>query len=134
VAVTRGMLLTILIVVALLVGVPVLLVCGGCLDIGRRANDPMAEFKAEQEQLTKRAQEFARPQLASFGIRELSDPKISKADPEVFLSGTGKSDDGQLHKVQVRFLIAKFGDTEKWECRIITIDDRIVFNAKNSPP
>lgn len=130
-AMTRGWLLTILVVAALAVGIPVLLVLGGFLDRGPQAMD---DFQAEQEQLTKQAIDNI-PKLASYGIRELSsDAKVGKADPEVFLSVMGMGDDGKLHDIQIRFLVARFGDTEKWECRTITIDDRMVFNAKNSPP
>jgi hypothetical protein len=113
-----------------LVGVPIVLVCGGCLTLIGTAGKVAEKMGEERQAKTDKVKKLVMPHLRQHGITQLSESTVLvDVLGEPLLSGEGRDSEGRLHDVRVRLKVGQFGNTEQWEVRRITIDNSDVFDA-----
>ena len=118
---TSGVLVSLALFAIVLIGLPVLVLCGGGLSV-------LKEGSNIQRQLTAECKEQALPVLGKFGILTISDEAIATHTADgALLTGTGMKGSGRLVNFAIAFTIAKFGTQEQWQVKYITLDGNVVY-------
>jgi hypothetical protein len=127
-----GVLLALLLFTVLLVGVPVVLVCGGCLTLLNTAGKVAEKVSEERKSRTEKAKKFAMQHLQQRGIEKFSDGTgLVETLGETSLVGEGMDSTGRLHDIIVSWKVAEFGKTEQWELKQIIVDNEMIFDAES---
>jgi len=78
--------------------------------------------------LTPYAKRFAMQELSKYNITRLNDETFAARDGDfVALSGQALDNGGIMHKVFIKWTVAKFGKETRWQVEGILIDDEAVF-------
>lgn len=121
---TLGILLAVLLFVAVIVGVPLVLLCSGLMYGGNAIQE-------EREALSARARSLGRERLHQVGISEVSSDAVAeRIGNDVVLIGTASGRDGRLHELRVKFRVGQFGESERWEVLNIVVDGEVEFSAE----
>lgn len=121
-----GVLLALLAFTAIVVGLPILFVCGGCLMLGASATKHSGEFREQQRVEDDAVKKLALPILKSrSNIVELSDEcTVLKFGNGARIRGSGRDANGKVHSFVIEWDIAKFNGQETWQVDLVQIDGR----------
>jgi hypothetical protein len=124
---TSGVLVAVLLFVAVLVGVPMMMFCGGCFLIAESANEASRQVLADNAKLTAKAKRIALGHLDKFDIVEIDSKAIAiRLGDDVVLSGAGRTSANRLRDFSLRWRVATFDGNEHWQLKEAEIDGKPV--------